>query len=367
LHSGNFAEKALLDASESDVLANLSYMGIQTVRTGLIVGLAALALGLLLAACVSSVEKPKLEPLLRALGKNQPAAALQRLPFQADLGLGQRDYELVYLHVEATEPNPGPPIVLIHGTPSTLLSWTELIYGSTKPGTEFEGLAASHEVYAIEIIGHGIAPGDAAPYGFERCARFIGAALEALGLEQVHLVGSSYGGEFAWRAALNEPDRFASLTLLDSSGVRRRDDDWLSEEVLMRENGLAKLGWILNSRDRIRSALAPHFREIPPDRVEEFFLVCQNSHNWKAMVDLACDENGDRESELPKLKTPTLLLWGEEDLAYSVDYYGQRFAEAIPNSQFVKIENTGHYPHEESPARVVRELLQFFRTLAMER
>ena len=42
-------------------------------------------------------------------------------------------------------------------------------------------------------------------------------------LERVHLVGSSYGGEFVWRAALNDPDLVAGLVLIDSSGYERRE------------------------------------------------------------------------------------------------------------------------------------------------
>ncbi len=323
--------------------------------------LLALAAILLTGAC-SSLSKPDLAERLLGLEKNQAAGPLQHKSFVADLGSGAQEFKLIYAHSKAKSPGAGLPIVLVHGTPSTLYSWTELIHGSLGDagGVRFEGLSATRDVYAIEVIGHGMAPGELSPHGFESCARFVAAAIRALELERVHLVGSSYGGEFAWRAALNKPELMASLVLLDSSGIRRREGDWLSEEVLMRENSLAKFGWLLNSRDRIRSALAPHFREIPPDRVEEFFLVCENSENWRAMVDLARDENGEREGELVDLQTPTLLLWGAEDIAYPPAFYGERFAELIPNSTLVELAGTGHYPHEEKPSAVAKQLVQFF-------
>jgi len=196
---------------------------------------------------------------------------------------------------------------------------------------------------------------------FEGCARFVSAAIRALGLERVQLVGSSYGGEFAWRAALNDPELIESLVLLDSSGVRRREEDWLPEELEMRGNSLAKIGWLINSRDRIAVALAPHFRGLPPDRVEEFFLVCDNASNWSGMVDLARDENGERESELTAIQARTLLLWGGEDVAYSPEYYAKRFAEEIPGAELTLLPGAGHYPHEEQPAQVVAILDAFFQ------
>ena len=312
-----------------------------------------------------SLSKDEIGDELRMLGKNEALDSIAKIAFRADLGLGESTYEVVYHHSPAQVKSAARPVVLIHGTPSTLYSWTEIIKGlPAGEGREArQGLAGERDVYALEVIGHGIAPGSAAPYGFERCARFLVAALHALDLERVHLVGSSYGAEFCWRAALNAPELFESLVLLDSSGYPRRAADWLPEEVEMRENSLAKYGWWLNSKQRITTALAPHFRELPPDRVEEFFWVCESASNWSAMIDLVRDENGLRSPELTQMQVPTLLLWGEQDLAYGVDHYAQLFARDIPDSQLEVLPETGHYPHEERPALVLSRLASYFASV----
>ena len=121
----------------------------------------------------------------------------------------------------------------------------------------------------------------------------------------------------------------------------------------MRENSLASIGWLLNARDRVESALAPHFRELPPDVVEEFFLVCENKQNWKAMIDLVRDENGTRQGDIASIEAPTLLIWGEEDLAYPPDHYAARFDADLPNSELLIVPDAGHYPYEEQPALVI--------------
>lgn len=326
----------------------------------------ALALAALLAALGSlgctSLSKPDLEKELRALPKNAALGTLQRKEIELLHAGEKKKFELVYLYEPALRDGGAidpAPVVLIHGTPSTLFSWTEIIYG----GEGFEGLLASRDVYAIEVIGHGIAPGDASPYSFEGCAKFVAAAIEALGLDRVHLVGSSYGSEFVWRTALNQPQMIASLVLMDSSGYVRRDQDWLPEEEVMRDNSLAKIGWMLNSRDRITTALKPHFDAIPPGRVDEFFLVCDNAQNWKAMIDLARDENGLREGELKRIQAPTLILWGENDIAYPVEIYAKRFAQDIPRAELIALPATGHYPHEQRPAEVLGVLSRFFDSI----
>lgn len=326
------------------------------------VGLA--AVGSLFVSCVSA-SKERIEVELGELAKNRPVAevGLQRGELRMEHAGETQVLEFVYHHAPALQPRPGTiPLVLVHGTPSTLFAWSEVIYGTPA----FEGFRQDRDVYAVEVIGHGIAPGDLAPYDFDVCARHVIAVAEALGLERVHLAGSSYGGEFVWRAALLDPERVASIVLLDSSGYPRRDEDWLSEETLMRENSLADLGWMLNSRKRITAALAPHFGTVPPDRVDEFYLVCSNAHNWKAMIDLARDENGTRAHEIADIDRPALIVWGANDIAYPPDVYANRFAADLPRGELLVLEDTGHYPHEERPELVVPALREFFTRVEAE-
>lgn len=325
-------------------------------------GLIAIAVATASVGC-GSLSKSELEGRLLDLDKNGRLAqlGLQRKRIEMELDGVASELELVYVHVPARTPSPTPrlPVVLVHGTPSTLFTWTELVLGSEG----FDGLAADREVYLIEVLGHGLAPAGPDPLGFQACADYVAAAVRSFELEGALLVGQSYGGEFAWRAALDSPELFAGLVLMSSSGIARRADDWLSEEVEMRENSLADYGWLINSPDRVASALAPHFRVIPPGRVDEFFLVCENQSNWKGMIDLAQDENGEREGDLAKIAIPTLLLWGADDAGYTPDYYARRFDEEIPDSQLVLVPEAGHYPHEERPEVVLARLREFFESI----
>ncbi|MCA8978690.1 MAG: alpha/beta hydrolase, partial [Planctomycetes bacterium] len=167
-------------------------------------------------SCVST-SKQRLEVELGAIEKNRPVteAGLQRGELRMKHAGKEQKLEFVYHHAAAREPRKGAlPIVLVHGTPSTLFAWSEVIYGTPA----FEGLRTDRDVYAVEVVGHGIAPGDLAPYDFDVCAEHVLAMARALGLERFHLAGSSYGGEFVWRAALMDPEHVASIVLLDSSG-----------------------------------------------------------------------------------------------------------------------------------------------------
>jgi pimeloyl-ACP methyl ester carboxylesterase len=323
--------------------------------------LCSLGIGLFALLATGTLDKATIEARLLALDKNAAvrAAGLERRRFTfADAaGEGSVAAELTYLHVPAA---PGaaaaPPIVLIHPTPHALTTWSELVFG----GPGFAGLGGEFEVYALDVIGHGTTRTEAGPYSFQRCADWIAAALDALGLREVVLVGQSYGGEFAWRVAVDRPDLCAKLVLIDSSGLPRGDDEWLPEEVDMREMGLAPYGYVLNSVDRVRTALQPHFRDpVDEDRAREVFLVCESPDNWRAMIDLVRDENGSRAADLARIARPTLVLWGQDDIALGLERHGRRLAAAIPGATLEVLPACGHYPQEERPALVADALRRF--------
>jgi pimeloyl-ACP methyl ester carboxylesterase len=321
--------------------------------------LALLAGGLLAAALFGpgcfSMSKNTLQQKLLALEKNAPLLArMQTLEHELELDGARIAAEYRFYRAGASGPE-RPVVVLVHGTPHSLVTWSEVVF---EPG----GLAESCDVLALDVVGHGTTRTALEDYTFERCARWVEGFLDALDLRDVTLVGNSYGGEFVWRAALNRPDRVARVVLMSSSGFERRDDEWLPEEIKMREMSLAKIGWMLNSRGRVLGALQPHFQTpVGPERVEEVYLVCSNRDNWHAMIDLARDENGTRSAELAGLRQPALLLWGEQDVAYRPERFGAAFAAAIPDARLELVPGAGHYPQEEQPALVARAIAAFAR------
>lgn len=314
-----------------------------------------LLLALPFASACTSMNKHTLERRLLALEKNAPVRAAGLQTREAEVMLAGERVHARYHYHRAGE-HGKPVIVLVHGTPSSLFTWTELVHGS--PGVD--GLARDFEVYALDVLGHATTRTEIEHYSFQACADWVSAFLDLLDLRDVTIVGQSYGGEFAWRAALDRPERIARVVLMNSSGIARRDDEWLPEEVKMREWKVAKWGWLFNSRARIAQAVQPHFRApVPKERMEEYFLVCENADNWQAMIDLARDENGTREGDLARLEQPVLLLWGARDIAYRPERFAQEFARRLPHGRLLLVPDAGHYPHEECPADVAREIRAF--------
>lgn len=61
---------------------------------------------------------------------------------------------------------------------------------------------------------------------------------------------------------------------------------------------------------------------------------------------------------LSALRVPALLLWGMKDSALQ-PYQLERWRLLLPQASVVRLEASGHWPHEEEPARVVAELQRF--------
>ena len=135
----------------------------------------------------------------------------------------------------------------------------------------------------------------------------------------------------------------------------------------MREMRLAKLGYLVSSSPRIERALAPHFEVIPEGRVDEVQLVCSNRENWRSMVELARDEDGHRADEIAQIEVPTLVVWGEQDIAYEAEWYGRQFAEDIQGAEYLVFPETGHYPHEQRREEFLAAYLQFLHGVQARR
>ena len=330
-------------------------------RVILLVALALVATALVVPGC-SSMNKNKIEERLLAMEGNAPVRALGLTRRPAEIVLGNERVQVEFTYYRAGGAGPGrPTVLLIHGTPSSFATWTDVVFGGRgADGQAYPGLARDCDVWVLEMLEHGVTRTQTPPYSFQRAAQWIDGFVDVMDLKDVTIVGNSYGGEFAWRAALDRSDRISKVVLMSSSGFARRDDEWLPEEVKMREMSLAKIGYLLNSRDRVRGALQPHFQSpVDDEHVEEVYLVCSNSDNWSSMIDLARDENGLRSGDLAGMRQRALLLWGEKDVAYPIDRFAKAFASTIPGARLVLVPNAGHYPQEEQPAFVVARIREF--------
>jgi pimeloyl-ACP methyl ester carboxylesterase len=154
-----------------------------------------------------------------------------------------RHTELAY-----TDEGGGPPVILIHGSASSRGQWRAAVLD----------LAPRYRVLAPDLHGYGATPLPASleALAFDDEVELVDALADLAG-EDVHLVGHSYGGAIALRAASLRPGRVASLVLIEPTAFHLLRV--LGEDAAWREiEAVAKRHIALADADDL-AACADHF------------------------------------------------------------------------------------------------------------
>ena len=113
------------------------------------------------------------------------------------------------LKVHYRDEGQGMPIVLIHGTSSSLHTWEDW----TKVLTQ------THRVIRMDLPAFGLTgPNANHDYSMEYYARFLDQFLTKLAIDSLYLAGNSLGGQIAWYYTSDHLDKIKKLVLLDPAG-----------------------------------------------------------------------------------------------------------------------------------------------------
>jgi haloalkane dehalogenase len=100
----------------------------------------------------------------------------------------------------------GVPVVLLHGNPASSYVWRKVL----------PVVATVGRAMAPDLIGMGESGRPAIDYGFDDSARYLDAWFEALGLDEVVLVGHDWGGALAFDCAARHPGRVRGLAFMET-------------------------------------------------------------------------------------------------------------------------------------------------------
>ena len=245
------------------------------------------------------------------------------MPF-VDLATGAR------FHYE--DVGQGVPVVALHGRFGT----ARVDLGGVLDWLSAEG----YRVYGPSLRGYGEStpkPRDFPLDFYHRDARDVLAFMDALKLDQVHLIGYSDGGETALVAAGLAPERFKSVSVWGAIG-------YFGEIIRPVVQANYPATWMDEETKQLHGITDPN-----P-------MVLQ----WVQALKFIIDSGGDLSIGLaPQITAPVLLMLGEQD-RLNPQTYGQNFVDRTPRGQLVMF-NTGHGVHEqdwEGFKRVVGEFLK---------
>jgi len=263
-------------------------------------------------------------------------------------------YRLAYL----AQGDPAhPPLLMVHGWLSQAGVWRSTM----------NALADSHYCVAVDLLGHAQSdkPPDADYTVPAQAARILKVA-DALNLSTFTLVGHSMGGMIGVYLALHAPERLTQLVAI-SPVVNGR----LSDYARIVLTPIFWLGSFFPPVWSISRAVAKHNQGGSiVDRAifyQPVNLPYEDENRQMGMVpgieipayrDLQAIAALDLTNELPKIKTPTLVIFGARDNCVPV-VNGQLLERNVPGCQLVMLEACGHTPMLEQPDACVQALKGF--------
>jgi pimeloyl-ACP methyl ester carboxylesterase len=256
------------------------------------------------------------------------------------------------MQVHYRDEGKGIPIVLIHGTASSLHTWNDWT----------QELKKTHRVLRMDLPAFGLTGANGnADYSIQNYTRFLHKFLSKVNVDNFYLVGNSLGGNIAWDYAAEYPEKVKKLVLVDASGLpTNKPQPWIFK--LAKTPVLNSLFLYVTPKSVIKDNMEQVYEDdskITDELITRYHEMALRTGNRKAFIDRAktdfkLGENANLE-KLKSVKTETLLLWGENDIWIPLNN-GKRMDDLLENSKLVVIKKSGHVPMEENPT----ESLEFF-------
>jgi pimeloyl-ACP methyl ester carboxylesterase len=180
----------------------------------------------------------------------------------------------------------GEPLVLIHGGLTTIGE----MQGWLQP------LAKTRQVIAVEMQGHGRTEDTDRPMKLETMGEDIAALLDHLEIPKADLVGHSFGGASAIRAAIQHPDKVRRLVVISSPSAR---SGWYPET----QEGMSQVG----------AAMAENMMQTPTGKLSQQWTEPQRFPQFLDKFGKMMSEDYDWSADIAKLPMPVLLVFADND------------------------------------------------------
>lgn len=264
--------------------------------------------------------------------------------------------EVEGLRLHYTTVGEGPPVILLHGWPTSSFLWRNVM----------PHLAAANRVIALDLPGFGGSdkPLDAS-YSFIFYERILEGFVEALGIDSTGLAVHDLGGPLGVFWVCRQPHRLDRLALLNT--LIYPNPSWavilfvLSTKLpvirsyMASPRGLAfamRLG-IANKHKVTEEVLAGVQAPFASREARRALLAAGHGLSPKGFVEIT--------KKLPALEVPVRIVYGEKDrILPDVAKTMARVQRDLPQTQATALPDCGHFLQEDQPDEIGRLLAPFF-------
>jgi 3-oxoadipate enol-lactonase len=245
-------------------------------------------------------------------------------------------------------PGAKPPLVLASSLGTTWELWA----------AQLPSLAHDFQIVRFDLPGHGRSPIPDAPVTVESIADGLVEQLDMLELERVSFCGLSLGGMVGMALALQAPERVDRLVLCCTAAFLGPVEGWHDRARIVRAKGTSAIAEAVLGR-----WFTERFRHESPDAAEHYRVMLEGipAEGYAACCEAVA--RWDARSDVSAIRTPTLVVSGEDDVATPPED-GAFLAASIPGAELTVLPQCAHLANVEQPALFVRALLAHLRVPA---
>jgi pimeloyl-ACP methyl ester carboxylesterase len=221
----------------------------------------------------------------------------------------------------------GQVLMLLHGLFGALSNWEAVV---NRFSAKYRVVIPMLPIYTMPIKEAGL----------EGLREYVEGFVDAMQLDNMIIMGNSLGGHVGLLYTLNNEKKVSKLILTGSSGLF--------------ENAMGGSYPRRGSYDYIKERVEYTFYDpkvASKDLVDEVFETTRSIPKCMRIVAIAKSaQRNNLAGDLPKIKVPTLLVWGLND-TITPPMVGHDFNRLIPESKLRFIDQCCHAPMMEHPEK----------------
>jgi 3-oxoadipate enol-lactonase len=253
-----------------------------------------------------------------------------------------RNVELFY---DLTGPEGAPVVAFSNSIGTTLEMWDRQV----------SALSNRYRCLRYDTRGHGRSPVAEQPVTIEQLADDLAGLLDALDIEQAHIIGLSLGGMTAQAFGIRHAARAQSLTLMATSAYLPHG--WDERAATVRANGMGAIVDAVLARWFTPNFAAAHPEAVAPLRQR---FLANNPQGYAACCEAIRDM--DLRASNAALQASTLIIAGADDQATPVMMM-EDIRARVPQAELVVLPQAAHILAVERANAVNRHLAAFLDDL----
>jgi pimeloyl-ACP methyl ester carboxylesterase len=262
------------------------------------------------------------------------------------------EIEGVRIHYRDEGPRDGPAVVLVHANFASLLGW--------EPWAE--ALKDKYRVVRLDMTSHGLTgPDPTGDYTLDRTMELTEAFIDALGIEQLTIGGTSLGGTVSVFYTMRNPERVTNLILLSPGSIEGKEQQARRGEV---PDAAYVLKYIM-PRALPEFMLTPGYgggEKPPAELIDRWNDMWKLEGQREAQLDrLSQYDSGDIEAVFKQVHVPVLLLWGEDNTTAKYEQH-EEVIHMLGNAEtinFVSYPGVGHMAVQQAGAEIAVDVRAF--------